>query len=79
MRKSDWTLEALIGLAGILIAVAALVFFFSARWAWEPMILEDVVQTRAADLLTHIPTQTPWVVTVTPSPTPTIQFHQGPR
>jgi len=68
--KNNLTLEAIIGLVGITIASVALVIFFSVQWAREPIILETVVETQVADLLTHIPTQTAWVVTATITPTP---------
>ena len=75
--KNNLTLEAIIGLVSITIASVALVIFFSAQWAREPTILESVVETQAAELLTHIPTQTAWVVTATATPTPIVR--QGPR
>lgn len=69
MNEGEWTTEAVIGLICLIVAVLGLATTIIGPR--NPLVVDDVVQTRAADVLTQIPTQTPWVVTVTATPTPT--------
>jgi hypothetical protein len=75
MTESGWTIEAKIGLLMLIISIAAFVLAFQ-FYAKQPEV-GSVAETQMAYALTSLPSQTPWVVTATFTPTPIVKV--GPR